>query len=362
MESLNENYSSSVCIQKSNYSNIDINQLIKPLGGLKSYIEKGERVLLKINLLNATTPDKAVVTNPSVVAAVANEVIKNGGTPIIGDSPSGQFTKRKLEKVYNKAGLISLSKKFGFELNYDTNYKKISIPNGKRLKNTHICDFVLNADKIIAVPKIKTHSLMIMTLATKIMYGSIPGLTKVRYHSKFIRRKSFAEMLIDLLYIVSPDIIIIDGIIGMQGDGPSGGDPVELNVLFASDNSIAIDLAVCKMLDIEPVGIPTLKEAKIRGIWPKKIIYPLLSPEDVGYKGFILPSTASYLLTDEKKPKKYPVILNNCTACKDCVKICPKKAIQIINNKANVDFEKCIKCYCCHEMCTYNAIKLETIK
>ena len=213
MNSSNKDSSSSVCIQRSNYNNIDIYELIKPLGGLKSYIKKGERVLLKINLLNATEPDKAVVTNPNVVSAVANEVIKNGAIPIIGDSPSGQFTKRRLEKVYNKAGLINLSKELGIDLNYDTNYKKISVPNGKRLKNTQICDFVLNADKIIAIPKIKTHSLMIMTLATKIMYGSIPGLTKVRYHSKYIRRKSFAEMLIDVLSVVRPDIIIMDGII-----------------------------------------------------------------------------------------------------------------------------------------------------
>jgi len=83
MNSSNKDSSSSVCIQRSNYNNIDIYELIKPLGGLKSYIKKGERVLLKINLLNATEPDKAVVTNPNVVSAVANEVIKNGAIPII---------------------------------------------------------------------------------------------------------------------------------------------------------------------------------------------------------------------------------------------------------------------------------------
>lgn len=362
MNSSYKTNNSTVCIQKCSYQNIDLNSLVKPLGGFSEFINKGERVLLKINLLNATEPNKAVVTNPKVIEAVVEEIYKTGGEPIIGDSPSGPFTKRRLQKVYNKAGLINLSNNLGVKLNFDTKYKKVNVADGKRLKNTLICDFFLNADKIITIPKIKTHSLMMMTLATKIMYGVIPGLTKVRYHSKYIRRKAFAEMLIDVLSVVNPNLIIMDGIVGMQGDGPAGGNPVELGVILASDESVAMDLAVCRMLDIEPIGIPTLKEAKIRNMWPNEIAFPLLSPDDVKYKKFILPSTAGHLLTGEKKPEKYPIIMPNCTACGECVEICPRKAIKIKNNKAQVSYSKCIKCYCCHEICEYNAIELEIIK
>ena len=134
--------------------------MIAPLGGLKKFIRKGDKVLLKTNLLNATEPEKAVVTNPLFVGAIAASVLKEGGVPVIGDSPSGNFSKRRLEKVYKRAGLIQVSKELGIELNYDTGYKKIPIPNGMKLKNTPICNFVLDADKIIALPKIKTHSLM----------------------------------------------------------------------------------------------------------------------------------------------------------------------------------------------------------
>jgi uncharacterized protein (DUF362 family) len=350
-----------VSIQKSNYQNLDVELLLKPLGGFKKYIKKGEQVLLKANLLTATAPEKTVVTHPAIIGAVAKAVLKVGGTPIIGDSPSGQFTKRRLKKVYNRTGLIDLSKELGMELNYDTNYKEVTIPNGKKLEKALICSFVLNADKVIALPKVKTHSLMMMTLATKIMYGAVPGLTKVRYHSKFIRRKAFADMLLDILSVTTPDLVIMDGVVGMQGDGPMGGTPVELGVVLASDNSVALDIAVCKMLDIEPTGIPTLKQAKLRNLWPDEINYPLLSPEDVEYKGFILPSTAGYLLTGKKKPKRSPVIKDKCTACKQCVEICPEKAIKIIDNKARIDYSKCIKCYCCHEVCTYDAIKLKVV-
>jgi len=75
--------------------------------------------------LNATEPEKAVVTHPVLISAVAKSVLNIGGIPYIGDSPSGPFTKRRLKKVYEKSGLIKLSKELGIELNYDTSYKKL---------------------------------------------------------------------------------------------------------------------------------------------------------------------------------------------------------------------------------------------
>lgn len=348
-----------VSIQKDTYEDLDINSLLKPLGGLKNYVNKDEKILLKTNLLNATTPERAVVTHPILVKSVAKEVLKLGATPVIGDSPSGPFTKRRLRKVYNKSGMTKLSKELGIELNYDTKNTKIEIPDGKKLKKSSICNFYLNADKIISLPKLKTHYYMIMTLATKIMFGVVPGLVKAKYHSQFIRKKDFADMILDILSVSKPDLVIMDGIVAMQGEGPMSGIPVELGVLLASTNSVALDLSVCRMLDIEPTGIYVLKQAKIRKLWPKEINYPLLFPEDVKYKDFILPSNAGYLLTGEKKPNKYPFMNEKCTACKDCVQICPKKAIKIIEGQAKVDYSKCIQCYCCHEVCTYNAINLK---
>lgn len=360
MKSTNQN--AKVAIQKSNYENLKIDELLLPLGGMKKYVNKGDKVLLKTNLLNASEPEKSVVTNPVFIKNIAQEIFKIKATPIIGDSPSGPFTRRRLEKVYTKAGLIELSNKYGIELNYDTKTKKIDIPNGKRLKKTPICNFIIKADKVISLPKLKTHSLMIMTLATKNMYGAIPGLTKARYHSMFIRRKAFAEMLIDILSVMKQDLIIMDGIIAMEGDGPAAGTPLKLGLSLASDNPYAIDLAVCDILNIESVGIPTLKEAKLRKLWPKKIEYPLLNPKEIRYNNFVLPSTSGYILTGKKIPNKYPIPNKNCTACGECVKICPKKIINIKENIIEIDYKKCIKCYCCHEVCPYNAIKLDTLK
>lgn len=340
------------------YDTIDIQKLLQPLGGLKQCIQKGDRVLLKTNLLIPSDPEKAVVTHPAVINSIAKEILTIGAIPYIGDSPSGQFTKGRLEKAYKKSGLITVAKELGIDLNYDTNVTKTDIPQGRKLKKTVICDFVLNADKIIAVPKIKTHSYMIMTLASKIMYGAVPGLTKAKYHSYFIRRTAFADMLLDVLSIRTPDLIIMDGITAMQDEGPSAGTPVDLGVLLASDDAIATDLAVCDLLGIEPMWIPTLRQAKIRHLWPSEIRYPLLTPETVRYSGFRLPSSIHSLSASKKNHRQEPVPTEKCTACGACVEICPKQAIRLENQRAMVEYTKCIACYCCHEICPYEAIKL----
>ena len=359
MNAIPPSKTSRVSIQKSTYSDIALRTLLEPLGGMNQFIKKGERVLVKTSLLIPSEPIKAVVTHPAVIKALAETILQSGGIPYIGDSPSGQFTKRRLEKTYQKSGLITVANELGIELNYDTNVTKVDIPNAKKLKKTPICNFILDAEKIIAVPKIKTHSYMIMTLATKIMYGAVPGLTKAKYHSLFFRRAAFADMLLDVLSVRKPDLIVMDGITGMQGDGPSGGTPVELGVLLASTDAVAMDLAVCDLLEIEPIWIPTLRQAKIRSLWPSEIQYPLLSPENVRYSSFRLPSSAESLSSGSKNHRQRPIPTEKCTACGQCVEICPKQAIQIRENLAMVDSTKCIACYCCHEICPYEAIRLE---
>ena len=126
--------------------------------------------------------------------------------------------------------------------------------------------------------------------------------------------------------------------------------------------AVAMDIAVCKILGIEPVGIPALKMAKIRGLWPKRIDYPIQGPDDVAYKGFRLPNTADHLLTGKKPPRKSPVITDKCTACGDCESICPKDAVKVQGRMAEITYSKCIRCFCCHEVCPEDAIILRSLK
>jgi len=351
-----------VIIKKASYYNPDIDSVLEPLGGMENFVNEGDKVLLKVNLLLAKEPEKAVTTHPEFIRAVAKAVRAAGGSPLIGDSPAGLFSKRALKKVYKRSGLEELAKEEEIPLNYDTGSKKLDIPGGMRLKKSPFCDFVFDVDKIIALPKLKTHSFQYMTLACKIMYGAVPGLTKMKYHAQFSRNMAFADMLLDILTLVKPRLYIMDGILAMEGPGPGSGDPVEMGLALASTDPVAMDLAVCRTFGIEPVGIPVLKRAKFRNLWPEKIEYPLLQPEDVIHRGFKLPSTAEHLITGKKTPKKSPIITDKCIGCGDCEEICPKEAVRVNGELAKINYSKCIRCFCCHEVCPESAIKLGTIK
>jgi len=296
-----------------------------------------------------------------VIKAVALAVIDAGGEPFIGDSPAGRFTKKGLRDAYDLSGMTAVADDLGIELNHDTGWTRVDVPGGRRLKRVKVCDFALKADRIIALPKLKTHSYQVMTLATKIMYGIVPGVEKARYHAVHPRRPAFADMLLDLLLVRPPDLFIMDGIVGMEGNGPGSGRPVDTGVLMASTDAVAMDIAVCRMLGIEPVGVPTLKRAKFRGLWPDDIEYPLSSPGDVMYEGFVLPMTAGRLATGRRTARRSPVITKKCTACGRCEEICPKDAITIPGEKAVIDYERCIRCFCCHEVCPDRAIALKAL-
>jgi uncharacterized protein (DUF362 family) len=361
-ESIGKKSMAEVSILKATYSAPGIEPLLEPLGGMERFIEKGDRVLLKVNLLSARKPEKAVTTHPEFVRAVAMAVRKVAGRPYIGDSPSGTFSERTLRKAYKQSGLEELANELDIPLNYDTGIRKLDIPKGKRLIRSPVCNYVLEADKVIALPKLKTHSFQYMTLACKIMYGVVPGLTKAKYHAQFPRRAAFAEMLLDVLTLVKPQLFIMDGILGMQGQGPGSGDPVKLGWVLASTDPVAMDIAVCRIMGIEPVGIPVLKRAKIRRLWPERIDYPLLKPEDITIAGFKLPNTADHLLTGKKPPRKSPVVTDKCIGCGDCEKICPRGAVTVDDELAKLNYSKCIRCFCCHEVCPENAIKLGRVK
>jgi uncharacterized protein (DUF362 family)/NAD-dependent dihydropyrimidine dehydrogenase PreA subunit len=350
-----------VSIIKATYSDPGIEALLAPLGGIEQFVKKNEKVLLKVNLLSAKEPEKAVTTHPDFVRVVAKAVRKAGGQPFIGDSPAGPFSQRSLRKAYRRSGIETMAGEEEIPLNFDTGVKKIEIPEGKRLQRSPICDYVLNADKVIALPKLKTHSFQYLTLASKIMYGAVPGLTKAKYHAKFPRKESFADMMLDILTIMKPQLNIMDGITAMQGQGPGSGDPVTMDLVLASTDYVAMDIAVCKILGVEPVAIPALKRAKIRGLWPERIDYPIHAPEDVAFNGFRLPNTADHLLTGKKPPRKSPVITDKCTACGACENICPKQAVKVQGQMAEITYAKCIRCFCCHEVCPEDAVMLRSV-
>ena len=166
-----------VSLVRAAYTDFDLEALLAPLGGMSPFVRANEKVLLKVNLLSAKVPAKAVTTHPEFVRTVARAVKRAGGSPYIGDSPAGPFTKRVLDRAYRCSGLEKMAGEEAIVLKRETCTEKVEIPDARRFKRATICDFMLKADKVIGLPKLKTHSFQYLTLACKIMYGVVPGLT-----------------------------------------------------------------------------------------------------------------------------------------------------------------------------------------
>ena len=347
-----------------------VREAVDALGGIGQYVKKGDRVVLKLNLLLAYEPEKAVTTHPAIARAIVRLVEEVGGIPIIADSPGGPFGKRRMERVYKKCGIIDAVKGTSAILNYDTSSVMISNPDGKILKSIETVKTIAEADKIISVPKPKTHLYTTYTGAVKNMYGVIPGLVKATYHSKLPDVKDFSQLIVDIEQRFKPDLTIMDAVIGMEGVGPSAGDPKKVGAIVAGTNGSAIDFRVCQLIGIDPMSVPTIPIAIERGILPENpdpvinvIGTPLSEFPEIKFKSEMprknnFPRIINRLLRRRFIRKPVPQ-KGRCTLCGVCMRACPQKCITLGKGVAKINYNKCISCFCCHELCPERAIDIK---
>ncbi|MBN1187313.1 MAG: DUF362 domain-containing protein [Bacteroidales bacterium] len=346
-----------------------VKQSIDMLGGIHKFIKPGQRVLLKANLLRAAAPTEMVSTHPSVIKAVVELVRDAGAHPVIGDSPGGPFTNAWMRLVYQTTGMQRLAEESGAELNWDFGHSLVSHPGGHLIKALEVANYVTQADVVITFPKLKTHTFMQFTGATKILFGAIPGTTKVGYHAKFPQPERFGDMLIDILTLVKPALSIMDAVVGMDGNGPSAGNPFEIGAILASSDAVALDVVAASLVGMDIRSIYPLQAAIRRGLSNGKLsdIEILGEPFDkMKVENFQAPETGtrqsafSRLLTRQLKNilVAAPYANDDCIGCGICAQNCPVEAITIIDKHAHMDLDSCIRCYCCHEMCPEKAVDL----
>ena len=352
-----------------------VEESVNLLGGIGQFISPGDKVFLKVNLLMPKAPDDAVTTHPAVVKAVIQILEAAGAKVVVGDSPAMGFTKQRLEKCYKKSQMYEAVEGTGAELNWNLGTVRVSYPEGKLIKNFEIIEAAAKADKIVSLPKLKTHSFTTFTGAIKIHYGLIPGFVKAGYHAKLPDPMDFSEMLLDLALWAKPALIIMDGVIGMDGAGPSGGKPNRAGAIMAGTDAVAMDVVATTLVKMSPMSVPAISNAVKRGITTGKAT-------DVEIVGACLDQFASVKFEAPKAARKVRIpgfVLNavskrwtkrpvpnpaKCIACGECAKMCPKKCIKIeAKGKAKpiavMDYKKCIRCYCCHEVCPEKAIDLK---
>lgn len=347
-----------------------LEQIFDQMGGIKNIIKPGMRVAIKPNLLMAKKPEDAATTNPAIVHAVTKMVQKAGGIVTIVESPGGPYNIPLLKMVYSKTGIEEVANLTGAELNFDLRVEKINNSEAAYLKSLKILKPLHEADLIINIAKLKTHGLMVYTGAVKNMFGSIAGLEKSEYHLRMSDSKQFANCLIDIFLATKPQINIIDGIIGMEGDGPSAGVPKYIGCLLASKDAFACDYAALEIIGVDYKKVPVLKTAEERGLFDKKQVdFIGVDIDQIKLDSFDVPalnhvksnSGFSFGRFLKKSFRPQPVILlDKCIGCGKCVEVCPPKAAVISKDRnVTIDYKKCINCFCCHEFCPEKAIKIK---
>ncbi|MCK5773587.1 MAG: DUF362 domain-containing protein [Thermoplasmata archaeon] len=346
------------------------NQISQHLDGNNKFKDlEGKRILLKPNILSASDPVKAITTHPIFLEAVIIELKSRGASLTIGDSPGGLFNRNTLTKAYRATGYEEIAKKHGVELNFNTSYHEEKHPAGRFVKSFNIADYIRGHDLIIAIPKIKTHMFTGLTCASKIMFGAIAGTQKVGFHTRFPDRYDFSRMLLDLTDLTAPDLFLVDGILGMEGEGPQNGTPRDVGIIISGEDHISIDLFVSRMVGLDIEGLPILKSAMDLGLLKKDEMIPSLgdgaryklSPPFISAEGRKIvrepPRIFKRAIVNitTKKPK---VNRAKCVGCGVCMENCAGDAIVMIDGKARIDYSKCIRCYCCHELCQYKAMDL----
>ena len=360
-----------------------ISQLLDSMGGVARFVENGDHMALKVNLLRKALPQEAVTTHPGVVAAVAARVVNRGATALIVDSPGGGFrySEKNLRDIYVAAGMDRAAESSGATLNMDTAYQPVSCPEGELIKHFEVIRPVVEADGVINLCKLKTHTFMGMTGAVKNSFGVIPGLSKPGYHAKLADTERFAGMLLDLSRLVAPRLTIMDAVVAMEGDGPGTGAPRPVGFLLGGVNPLAVDVVAEEIIGLPRVHNPILCEAEQRGLTPTRLDQVTVvgvDPKSLRIPKFKLPTTriggtglsSGNWLQKRLEPlfknglSRRPVVDNNrCIACGACVKGCPMAAITLVGSGkkrcAAIDDSSCIRCYCCHEMCPEAAVRLK---
>jgi uncharacterized protein (DUF362 family)/Pyruvate/2-oxoacid:ferredoxin oxidoreductase delta subunit len=329
---------------------------------------RGKKVLVKPNILTDDDPAKCISTNPVVVEAMIRFLQSKGATVMVGDSPAVHTQKFRGEI----SGIFNVCQITGAKwIDFMANPVEKKLRNGK----IRVASVINEVDLIISLPKFKNHELVYFTGAIKNTLGIVPGFSKGKQHALHQDRTKFGEFLVDLNEAVTPDYFLMDGIMGMEGPGPGRGFPVTIGLLLGSTNPLVLDMIASRIAGYEPLVIPTSRVAFFRKKWLQSeddIIYDGPDIKSIIKKSFVkvpISTTNNIALKFVmkrikflKKLERRPVFIQeNCTGCQKCVNICPVQAIlprPLKETDILLTDSKCIRCFCCSEVCTDNAVEI----
>ena len=340
---------------------------VELIGGLERVIKPGSRVFVKINHLPPPSPpEKGIVTHPVFAEAVLRLLKTFSDNVTVGDDIASDgadgFSISGFRQMCQRMGVRLVNLREGGFVEVEC--------NGHFLDKIYLSRIAMDADVIINLPKLKTHSLTVLTGGVKNMYGTIPSGLRTRFHGEYVKSEDFSQVLTDIFSAIRPQLTIMDGIVAMEGEGPASGGLRRLGVILASQDAVALDAVMAKMFGLNPMDIYTTRYCDERGLGVGnldniKVVGERL--ESVAVPDFKAPASATSVFI-RRAPRFLPrlvtrqlsvrprVIESQCTGCRECEKICPAGAISVASKAARINPSLCIQCMCCHEACRFNAI------
>ena len=351
-----------------------LEEVLAPLGGL-DFVVPGMRVGIKANLVSFMKPEEAATTHPVLLAELVKLLRERGAEVIVGDSPGGLYTAAYVKNVYRATGMYEVEKT-GAILNENFSQNTARYPEAAVAHSFQYTAWLDDCDCIIDFCKLKSHGMMGMTAAAKNMFGVIPGTMKPEYHYKYPDPRDFARMLVDLDEYFKPVLSIVDGVIGMEGNGPTAGKPRYIGVVAASKSPHALDLVCARLIGLRREDVPTLEAAYERGLipgdWSELVVTGdveglavsdfdnIRTKNDLLFKntfkgklGVWFGKMVQFCLRSEPRVKK-----DECIGCGKCGQICPASAISMKKRLPVIDRKRCIHCFCCQEFCPKGAMKV----
>jgi uncharacterized protein (DUF362 family)/NAD-dependent dihydropyrimidine dehydrogenase PreA subunit len=335
-------------------------------GGWDAIAPPDRPVLIKPNLMAAREPARAVTTHPALIEILA-KVLKGRGREVsIGDSPAGAV--KGIKRVWENTGASRAAENAAVPLvSFEAGGSIARAVRSRFLAEVRVAK-ACDGASIISVAKLKTHFLTIITGAVKNCLGIIPGLAKSELHRSAPHPDDFAELLVDLLPALKPAFTFVDGVVGLEGDGPASGETRDFNLLVGGGNAAAVDVVLARILGLDAADVPTVKLSIERGLTSAEPEIVLINAgvtdlvfDDVATPGSLwlkhLPRPLLKFAGRQFVIRPF-VAAEKCTGCRRCVDSCPVGAAAMKGEVAAIDAGKCIQCLCCYETCSDEAVYL----
>jgi uncharacterized protein (DUF362 family)/NAD-dependent dihydropyrimidine dehydrogenase PreA subunit len=324
---------------------------------------RGKRVVIKPNILGPYPPAKGVTTHPSLIRSLVKALKKREASCVVGDNPglSGYAANERCARV---SGIFDAAD--GCFSNFAKETVRLDVKS-RFMEKLVVSKAILEADLVINVPKFKTHLQTKITGAVKNMFGILVGAEKARVHLSAARPENFSEALVDIYQIRIPNLTIMDAVVGMEGNGPSGKSLRPIGKILAAQNGVSLDGLMAAMMGLPQNRVDLLRIAgqrglgevdpakmEIQGSWSRLKKYKM--PLTFVSQGWVGGAVNKLLYRPLVKPR-LSVREELCTQCGICVQHCPAQALTM-EKVPVLDAKKCISCYCCYELCSNQALEL----